>query len=629
MAEVVEAGKQNREKNAAVLASAFQALCIVLCAQSFMSGSVFSPEEMITDWITAGDIWLSVFLWLLCFFLSLRFEWVRRWGLSAAIAAVLMTAAANGGGLGLTLALLFLAYLACPEEIKWGRGLRKRAGTRRKEEGGQGEAEAEKGEKSARQAEGLAGDWSRRRLVTATAIGAAVFLAAAGGITVFRYLEFRSPGFDFGIFAQMFEQMRTTGLPLTTCERGRSLSHFAVHFSPALYFLLPVYCIFPHPLTLVCLQVAGLALGVLPLGGLCRALGLSRRTTGWMILAYLAYPALTGGCLYDFHENFMLTPFLLTFLYLVHTKRLRLAALAALCVLMVKEDAAIYLLCASLYLAVRPGAERRERVFAVVLSCFCVLYFFGAVAYVSSHGLGTLATVHYSQYETGEGGFGNIIANILQNPLHVIWVAFRQEKWLYLLQMFAPLLFLPLIGLKKTQVILLAPMLLFNLMTDYSYQYNIDFQYQFGTLVFLFYITVQVLAGMDREQLQGLLACGMTAAGLLLFVIFHGDRTVYLERWLENRENYGKAEEILEQVREEAEEENQTVAASTMLLAHLWTVDELYDTDQLEDPDQVVLDLRYAEAKELSLEYQKQGYKIREELPGFLVWLSDPGQSGG
>ena len=131
MAEVVEAGKQNREKNAAVLASAFQALCIVLCAQSFMSGSVFSPEEMITDWITAGDIWLSVFLWMLCFFLSLRFEWVRRWGLSAAIAAVLMTAAANGGGLGLTLALLFLAYLACPEEIKRGRGLRKRAGTRR------------------------------------------------------------------------------------------------------------------------------------------------------------------------------------------------------------------------------------------------------------------------------------------------------------------------------------------------------------------------------------------------------------------------------------------------------------------------------------------------------------------
>ncbi len=632
MAQMNEAARQNKERHRAVFSSAFQAFCAVLCLQSFMSGSVFSPEELITGWISAGDLLLSALFWVLYFFLSLQFKWAREWGLPVSLAAVLVTASANGGGPGLFAALLFLLYVSLPETVKnrWRKGNGRQEEQEKKpgeSEGYKKEIRSKEKEKSEKKEASGTGDWSRRRLIATAAAGGVLFLLAAGGITAFRYLEFRSPGFDFGIFTQMFDQMRTTGIPLTTCERGRSLSHFAVHFSPALYLLLPFYLLFPHPMTLICLQVIGLAAGALPLGGLCRSLGLSRRTSGWIILAYFAYPALTGGCLYDFHENFMLTPFLLTFLYLAHTGRLKLAALAALCVLMVKEDAAIYLLCASVYLAVRPGAAKRERIFAAGLACFSVIYFLGAVAYVSSQGLGTLATVHYSQYETGEGGFGNIILNILQDPLHVIWVAFRREKWLYLMQMLAPLLFLPLIGLNRIQIILLGPMFLFNLMTDYSYQYNIDFQYQFGTLVFLFYITVQALSRLDREKLRTLLACGMTAAGLVLFLFFHRDRTAYLERWLENREDYAQMEEILAQVRQEAEQNNQTVAASTMLLAHLWTVDELYDTDQMQDADQVVLDLRYSEDRELAQEYTEGGYQVRAELPGFVIWLSEPGEA--
>ncbi len=616
----LEREKQDKEKISVMFGSALQSLCVVLCAQAFMSGSVFAPEEMVTGWISAGDVLLSAVIWAGCFLLGIRFAAVRKWLLSAVLLILLVVTAVSGGGLGLSAALLFLAYIALPEEIK------------RRGERGEGAGRAERtegaGRAFSRREEQRRKDWSRRKLFLVSGIGAVAFLLAAGGITAFRYLEFRAPGFDFGIFTQMFEQMRTTGLPLTTCERGRLLSHFAVHFSPALYFLLPVYALFPHPLTLVCLQVLGLAVSVLPLGGLCRAFGLSRRTTGWMVLAFLAYPALAGGCFYDFHENFLLTPFLLTFLYLAHTGRLKGAAAAALCVLMVKEDAAIYLLCASAYLAIRPGIGKRERLFFAGLAGFALLYFFAAVAYVSSQGLGTLATVHYSQYETGEGGFGNLVLNILQNPLHVLWVAFQQEKWLYLMQMFLPLLFLPLIGLKKEQLILLAPMLLFNLMTDYSYQYNIDFQYQFGTLVFLFYLTIQATAGFGRERVRLLLCGSMAALSLLLAVSFHGDRANYLEQWLHNRESYGKMEEILREVRAETEGSGQTVAASTMLLAHLWTVEELYDTDQRDAADQVVLDLRYQENRELAEEYQAEGYRVRWELPGLILWLSGPAAEG-
>ena len=50
--------------------------------------------------------------------------------------------------------------------------------------------------------------------------------------TVGRVMSFCTPTFDFGIFAQMFYNMKETGLPLTTVERDGLLSHCAVHMSP-------------------------------------------------------------------------------------------------------------------------------------------------------------------------------------------------------------------------------------------------------------------------------------------------------------------------------------------------------------------------------------------------------------
>ena len=52
-----------------------------------------------------------------------------------------------------------------------------------------------------------------------------------------------------------------TGLPVTTCERDRVLSHFAVHVSPIYYLFLPFYALFPSPVTLEVLQALLLAFG--------------------------------------------------------------------------------------------------------------------------------------------------------------------------------------------------------------------------------------------------------------------------------------------------------------------------------------------------------------------------------
>ena len=71
-------------------------------------------------------------------------------------------------------------------------------------------------------------------------VGAGVLvLAAIGAFTCMRQAAYCTPNFDFGIFCNMFHNMRKTLLPLVTCERDKLLSHFAVHISPIYYLLLP------------------------------------------------------------------------------------------------------------------------------------------------------------------------------------------------------------------------------------------------------------------------------------------------------------------------------------------------------------------------------------------------------
>ena len=143
----------------------------------------------------------------------------------------------------------------------------------------------------------------RRAGLIIVIIAAAVFLVAVLALTVFRVLSYAAPTYDFGIFSQMFHSMRTTGLPVTTCERDRVLSHFAVHVSPIYYLFLPFYALFPSPVTLEVLQALLLASAVIPLWRIARRHGLSGVTAGLLCALLLLWPAYAGGTSYDVHEN--------------------------------------------------------------------------------------------------------------------------------------------------------------------------------------------------------------------------------------------------------------------------------------------------------------------------------------
>lgn len=123
-------------------------------------------------------------------------------------------------------------------------------------------------------------------------IGASIaFFLFASAWTVGKVMCFSTPTFDFGIFSQMFYNMKQSGLPLTTVERDGLLSHFAVHVSPIYYLLLPFYCLFPTPATLQMLQAAVITSAVIPLWLIGKKHGISPIQRVILCVLLMLYPA--------------------------------------------------------------------------------------------------------------------------------------------------------------------------------------------------------------------------------------------------------------------------------------------------------------------------------------------------
>ncbi len=429
-----------------------------------------------------------------------------------------------------------------------------------------------------------------------------------------RYYSYSSPCYDFGIFSQMFYYMAETGEPLTTCERDGLLSHFAVHVSPIFYLYLPFYAMIPSPATLIVMQAIFLFSGAVPLVLLARRLSLSRVLTVVLAVLYFAYPAMIGGCFYDLHENKLLLPLLLWVFYFLETKRYPAVYLFAVLVLLVKEDAPIYIAFVALYwLAARPRKRH-----AVVLLLLSVLYFMGAVWYLETYGDGAMFG-RYQNLIGYEGTPMDLLRTALLNPSLILRELLDEEKLAFLAYMLLPLGLLPVMTKHLSRLILLLPMVLINLMPDYYYQHNIGYQYTYGVAAMLFYLLILNLPELKGKLRRGLLLFAICATLLLTSMRLPG-QIFYLQRATTYREDNAKITECLSQIPDDV-----SVRASTMFIPHLSAREELYVIESLHDSEFVALDLRpyiNAHVNGITVEYfEARGYQVilyEEELLAIL-----------
>lgn len=460
----------------------------------------------------------------------------------------------------------------------------------------------------------------KRTVAIAVGVGALLAFCILSAISCLRYKTFSTPNFDFGIFTNMFHNMRKTGLPLVTCERDTLLSHFAVHISPIYYLLLPFYWLIPSPMTLQIGQAAVLMLGVIPVVLLARHYRLSSKTQILLGLLYCFYPVLSTGCFYDIHENCFLPLCLLWTFYFFEKEKPIPMYIAALCVLAVKEDAAIYLLIFAAYMIL----GRRKYAHGTVLAVASAAYFLLATHLINTVGDGVLNNRFDNLIAPGEEGLGGIVQLALTNPGYLLTQLFTEAdggwgKLAYLVQMLLPLAGIPLLTKKPSRWILLAPMLI-SLLSHYIYLYDTGFQYHFGALAFLFYAAIGNLSELKAPTRRTLLTLAAVGCCCLYMTAVLPKLSSYMARWERGKETYIRMEEILEELPEDA-----SLNVSSFLLAHVADRDEVYDVryhGNKPDVDFVVLDIRSDAQTKVINAYLREGYTVYAEHKGLILILA-------
>ncbi len=456
------------------------------------------------------------------------------------------------------------------------------------------------------------------KLTAGIVVSCAVLLfSLIAALTCMRYATYSSPNYDFGLFVNMFHHMKETGLPITSSERDKLLSHFAVHISPIYYLLLPAYFIFPSPYTLQIGQALVLAGGMIPLYLLAKHKGLSNKMIILLSIAYSFSPIIICGTSYDIHENCFLVPLLLWVFYFFEKEKYLFMYIATIFVFCIKEDACLFVFFFSLFVIF----SRKKYMHGIILCCASLAYFIIAISILSNHGDGLL-TAHYQNYMYQDKGLLGMVQIILTNPAYVFTQTLKPEKLPYLMYVLLPLGFLPFATRRVSHLILVLPFMLFNLMTSYVYQYNIDFQYTYGAISCMLYLSIinsSELEGKTRRYAFSLAAI----ASVMFFLVTAAPKLEsYSRRIVSGKEEFQILDEALETIPEDA-----SVKASTFFVPHIADRNEIYEIKSKNETDYVVFDMRpnlVGETTELRAEYIEKGYEFYTDIEGYILILKNP-----
>lgn len=394
--------------------------------------------------------------------------------------------------------------------------------------------------------------------------------------TACRIYVFGTPTYDFGIFSQMFHNMKEIGLPLTTVERDGLLSHFAVHVSPIYYLLLPIYCLIPYPVTLQVAQAAVMTSAVIPLWKLGAHHGLSGSQRMLLCSLLLLYPAFAGGASYDIHENCFLTPLILWLFYSVDRKNLLLAAITAALTLMVKEDAAVYVAVIGLWLVVKAllrfqKFDLRILLTGLALLAASIIWFYFVTDYLANSGDGVMTNRYKNLMYDGSSSLLTVVKSVFLHPMKALYECTDAEKISFIAVTLGPLLGLPLLTRRYERYLLLIPYVLINLLSDYQYQHNIFFQYTFGSFAFLLYLSLLNLADWKRGRSVSLFAASLACA-VCFGILIVPKGISYPNRVLHHHAYYENIHEALHAIPQSA-----TIAATTFYTTELSQRETLYD----------------------------------------------------
>lgn len=337
-------------------------------------------------------------------------------------------------------------------------------------------------------------DWALAAVIAGSCAYAIYFSA----ITIANHRNFGTSAFDLGGWDNLMWNLVHGGPILkSTPFMGPTGSHLARHATFFAYVIAPIYWLAPRPETLLVIQAAVLGGAAIPLYLYARR-HLPRWTAALVSYLYLLYPPLHGGNLYDFQFLTFGGFFLWLVLYAVEARRPILAVVSTVLALSVREDVALCLSVIGLFLLLRGTAVRAGTLLAIVGAA----YFFGMKMGLMPHfsdGGETFVSQYAGLLPPGEHTFGSMLKTIVANPSFTANVILERDKLAYVMQLFVPVLFVPLV--RPIGLLLIVPGFVFTLLsTGYWPLYQISFQYTSYWTAFVFVGVIIELERVGQKQ---------------------------------------------------------------------------------------------------------------------------------
>lgn len=419
--------------------------------------------------------------------------------------------------------------------------------------------------------------------------------------------------YDFGIFAQMFYNMKNFDGMLTTIERSVMLSHNAVHFSPIYYLMLPIYMLFPSLETLQVLQVGIVAIGVIPIYLIGKHFNLNRTIIVIAIALYVYHPAIISSSFYDLHENCFLAPMLLFVLYYGLKQKWIGLVITTILTLLIKEDAGLYLVFIGLFFLFSNDYEDKNRkmkhmIMSIILILIPLIYFKLITDMLNAEGDGAMFwrysdLMAYDQFDI----FG-LPLTLFQNPGYWLTTMFDPSKIFYLLVTLFMLGFIPLLNKRFSHYILLLPLLIINFSSNWQYQAMFGYQYFYGTVALLIFMFLLAFRDNQKQTIEHhpvipySLSIGLLVIILAIGITFLNSKSYYIDYYQADREVYDEMRETLFDIPEDA-----SVIASGYFTPYLSNRSILYDINYYSlgtsdiTFDYVILDGRYVSESTINM----------------------------
>ncbi|MEB3282038.1 MAG: DUF2079 domain-containing protein [Lyngbya sp.] len=303
-------------------------------------------------------------------------------------------------------------------------------------------------------------NWQKNLSLPVVVKTAIAFFVICLVLLLHRYFSFYA-SYDHGIFNQVFwnnahgrffQSSLSSALSTNVVHQGQypdvSYHRLGQHFTPALLLWLPIYALFPSPVTLIFLQVTLVTAAGLVLYILARQ-HLEPPLSALIAVSFYAANAVIGPTLANFHDVSQIPLFVFSLLLAMEKRKWWLFWLFALFILGVREDSGVVLFGVGVYM-ILSRRYPKQGIGVCILSFGYMILLTNLIMPLFSEDISQRFMMErFGQYAEGEEASTlEIIWGIVSNPWRLIVEIFTPffGTVKYLLGQGLPLAFVPAVA---------------------------------------------------------------------------------------------------------------------------------------------------------------------------------------